>query len=577
MGTLMLAWGRGAGHMTNTLADFDTSLARARSIMRVADVSHKRRDLSEFSSHLGQRPGKAWRRVDGKVVGTVDGVVGSHSKTNAQFTEHFVSSRQTFHRSAFGWPMRDVDHRFSDASGNDSIFADCKEVAVEHGPVRSGNQIGFASMHDPIGKKLGKIDLLSIGSAIDNVSGLANGADSSAFHLADISRKWHPIQLSARSGGPSGKQWPLFSGQTEGYLLDIPVPVELESANRGTNAHVIEALDDDVGTGFKVGFVPSVFQPFQGGHVGLGFLHETVEQKLAGFIGNWDNVNLVHDGRLADHSPDIEMACPHCGQRFLSNGWTGFTPIYNDRYGERTWVCPGCQSDMKEVANRPVRQENFAGSSGDLSQPIRQWPIQSAVDDWFEPDTEPCPKCQGSGSLNGQKCFLCWGTGKALPQSTSTPLSPPGWGNRSMPSWDWNKTLNAIHDLPDRHGAVTMRHNLWWSPKPHVQPGTRDYEDAWGRGLVTPQGQIYTWPEMEMMHLDRARSLGIPDDPTRQFTIDPTGKFRVTTPFHSDIPWYIQQETGLEPQQQPWNPDLFGYKDVLGAQVGVRTWKQQPP
>jgi hypothetical protein len=45
------------------------------------------------------------------------------------------------------------------------------------------------------------------------------------------------------------------------------------------------------------------------------------------------------------------VACPHCGQPFYSNGHSGFSTMDGQRIG---WWCPQCNTDMKQVVNRPL-------------------------------------------------------------------------------------------------------------------------------------------------------------------------------------------------------------------------------
>jgi 2'-5' RNA ligase len=78
-------------------------------------------------------------------------------------------------------------------------------------------------------------------------------------------------------------------------------------------------------------------------------------------------------------------------------------------------------------------------------------------------------------------------------------------------------------------------HNLWHK------------RGDWGRGLVTPDGTIYTWPEEEMDHQQRWRALGLEEDNTKNFLVTPKSHI---SPNHDDtgeLAQYVQEQTGMPP------------------------------
>lgn len=114
-------------------------------------------------------------------------------------------------------------------------------------------------------------------------------------------------------------------------------------------------------------------------------------------------------------------------------------------------------------------------------------------------------------------------------------------------------------------------HRLWWQPK-----------DGWGRGLITPANEVYTWPEDEMNHIQRAKSIGVPDDPTRHFLISPEGQVSMhqtegqqylddilaATHLQADPNYHKRTEWGWEGQEPP--------ADDPGIEVAQRTVHNPP-
>lgn len=104
---------------------------------------------------------------------------------------------------------------------------------------------------------------------------------------------------------------------------------------------------------------------------------------------------------------------------------------------------------------------------------------------------------------------------------------------------DFDEPLPLRRTQPKPNGGETvagmnLNHNLWH------QPGN------WGRGLVTDEGSVYTWPEEEGTHTQRTWAMNIPNDMRRQFAIGPRGQFRM---HYNDLGLepHVQSVTGLSP------------------------------
>ena len=55
-----------------------------------------------------------------------------------------------------------------------------------------------------------------------------------------------------------------------------------------------------------------------------------------------------------EYPPHGTHQCQVCGQGFVDNGWTGWTPMADNQFGERTWICPNCQTHLKDEGRAPL-------------------------------------------------------------------------------------------------------------------------------------------------------------------------------------------------------------------------------
>jgi len=119
------------------------------------------------------------------------------------------------------------------------------------------------------------------------------------------------------------------------------------------------------------------------------------------------------------------------------------------------------------------------------------------------------------------------------------PYNFPDLEEPDIPLHDLTEWLASLPGHPQpltpHHTAAGTNHpSLWWSKG---QPG---------RGLVHPNGTVYTWPEEEMTHQQRAYAMGIPHDYDRGFAITPDAKFRMNGLSEELLPT-VQEQTGLQP------------------------------
>lgn len=56
-----------------------------------------------------------------------------------------------------------------------------------------------------------------------------------------------------------------------------------------------------------------------------------------------------------------EYECPGCQLPLIKNGWTGFTPVTAEGYGQRTFVCPQCQTYWKTHMPMPMQRVAAGG------------------------------------------------------------------------------------------------------------------------------------------------------------------------------------------------------------------------
>lgn len=79
------------------------------------------------------------------------------------------------------------------------------------------------------------------------------------------------------------------------------------------------------------------------------------------------------------------------------------------------------------------------------------------------------------------------------------------------PVTDPHTVAKVIEHVGHAENFTKTAHNLWWK------------SGDWGRGLITPGGIVYTWPEEEMEHDQRALALGHSPNEVRHFNIGPEG------------------------------------------------------
>jgi hypothetical protein len=75
---------------------------------------------------------------------------------------------------------------------------------------------------------------------------------------------------------------------------------------------------------------------------------------------------------------------------------------------------------------------------------------------------------------------------------------------------------------PNGNPRLGTAHKLWWK------------KGDWGRGLISPDGTVHTWPEEEMEHNQRAYVLGLAPASCRHFGIQPDGKVYATGDVYDD-------------------------------------------
>lgn len=126
---------------------------------------------------------------------------------------------------------------------------------------------------------------------------------------------------------------------------------------------------------------------------------------------------------------------------------------------------------------------------------------------------------------------------------------------------------------PDRViGRVAdVEHNLWYTPGRHPWKDDRgQVHQDWGRGIMTPEGQVWTWPNEEMTHHERIMSLGLENRERGertpvQFKIQPSGEIRTSDPgfwYNKMSPWIEQQITQKAPGlwTQPVDPEVYRHQ-----------------
>lgn len=82
----------------------------------------------------------------------------------------------------------------------------------------------------------------------------------------------------------------------------------------------------------------------------------------------------VEGSELRGHAPIVAHqfppngthACPSCGQGLISNGWTGWTPMTEGQFGQRTWQCPSCGADYHTAHPLP---RGHSGLAQEVEQP----------------------------------------------------------------------------------------------------------------------------------------------------------------------------------------------------------------
>lgn len=110
---------------------------------------------------------------------------------------------------------------------------------------------------------------------------------------------------------------------------------------------------------------------------------------------------------------------------------------------------------------------------------------------------------------------------------------------RWFENWQTEGKPGLENDRPKMEHRAT-EHRLWWKP------------GQFGRGLISPEGIVHTWPEDEMTHAQRLMALGVNHADTRnwsRFSINPN---RSTGTFGDPDEIALLESVGLKPSISPY-------------------------
>jgi hypothetical protein len=110
---------------------------------------------------------------------------------------------------------------------------------------------------------------------------------------------------------------------------------------------------------------------------------------------------------------------------------------------------------------------------------------------------------------------------------------------RWFENWQTEGKPGLENDRPKMEHRATD-HRLWWKP------------GQFGRGLISPEGIVHTWPEDEMTHAQRLMALGVNHADTKnwsRFSINPN---RSTGTFGDPDEIALLESVGLKPSISPY-------------------------
>jgi hypothetical protein len=153
-------------------------------------------------------------------------------------------------------------------------------------------------------------------------------------------------------------------------------------------------------------------------------------------------------------------------------------------------------------------------------------------------------------------------------------VQPEGFGNRGYgqewfidhPSqdqvkrvWPMQEGLNEYdRQAPDREQEAIQQWQhtgaLDFNPGGHPFRQNKQWMQEWGRGAITPDGEMHTWPESQALHNEMIHQLGFTpySDDSVTFRISPQGQVRP-----QDVgPWQNKSDSWIEQQIASRDPRL---------------------
>jgi hypothetical protein len=138
----------------------------------------------------------------------------------------------------------------------------------------------------------------------------------------------------------------------------------------------------------------------------------------------------------------------------------------------------------------------------------------------------------------------------------------------------------AIMPRASRHSEAASM--LRYNPGQHAWKDQGTWRQEFGRGLLTPEGGLHTWPEGITTHADKMNELGYPtewrgEQTPVQFHIRPSGEMQISDPGFMNMksdPWIQNQIAPLDPRLVPSTIDpeferSNGYDPDTGDYVGL--------
>lgn len=198
-----------------------------------------------------------------------------------------------------------------------------------------------------------------------------------------------------------------------------------------------------------------------------------------------------------------------------------------------------------------------------------QWPpllSKQAVDDseywpWPAPDVElaqpdpNCKWCYGFGEVGGYPCPKCM-KGKISPVTDLRDVykmdDPKPKGMDRIPTQDLRTTGSVLSTDTAKVAAFSN-----WRP------------GIWGRGLISPNNEVYTWPADEATHGQMYRGLGVMyREGWKPFDLSPEadfGTYYVLSPEHQEL---VRRTIGVPAPAQPSGESMPAHPNPLDATLG---------